>query len=87
MGQGQEMLTLSGTHDLTPFGDFTHSPYIYGGGGGAGHSLLHMPVLGPFVLMNDSGMFAWISLTAMSWKRQYSYQLQLGIISLLVTSS
>ena len=43
---GQEMLTLSGTHDFTPFVEF-----------------MILPIR---LRMNDSGLFAWISLTALS---------------------
>ena len=55
------MLTLSGTHDFTPFGELMISPihYIY-------IILLNLSVFGLFVRINDSGLFAWISLTALS---------------------
>ena len=53
------MLTLSGTPDLTPFGEFTISPihYIYT------LYITEFSVLGLCLRINDSGLFAWISLT------------------------
>ena len=60
---GQEMLTLSGTHDFIPFvggvHDFTHSLYVH-------YILLNLSVLGLCLRINDSGLFAWISQTALS---------------------
>ena len=60
---GQEMLTLSGTPDFTPFGEFMivliRYIYIY-------CVLLNLSVLGLCLQNNDSGLFAWISLTALS---------------------
>ena len=55
---GQEMPNLSGTPDLIPFGEFMISPIHY--------ILLNLSVLGLFLRINDSGLFAWISLTALS---------------------
>ena len=57
---GQEMLTLSGTPDFTPFGEFMISPihYIY--------ILLNLSVLKLYLQINNSGLLAWINLTALS---------------------
>ena len=55
------MITLSGTLDFTPFGEFMISPihYIY----------MNVSDLGLCLQINDSGMFAWISRT--TWSRTY----------------
>ena len=59
---GQEMLTLSGTHNCTSFvHDFTHSLYIY-----IHYILLNLSGLGLCLQINDSGLFAWINLAALS---------------------
>ena len=52
---GQEMLTLSGTYNFTPFGKFmiTHSLYMH-------YILLNLSVLGLYLRINDCGLFAWI---------------------------
>ena len=52
---GQDMLTLSWTPDVPPFGEFMISPIHY------------LSVLGLCLRINDSGLFAWISLTAVFW--------------------
>ena len=49
----QGMLTLSGVHDCT------HSLYMH-------YILLNLSVFGQRLRINDSGLFAWISLTALS---------------------
>ena len=52
----QEMLTISGPPDSTPFGEFMISPirYIY---------IIYLAVLGLLGLrITESGLFAWISL-------------------------
>ena len=55
---GQKMLTLSGTPDFTPFGEFMISPirynYIH-------YILLNLSVLGLCLRIND-----WIGLTVLS---------------------
>ena len=59
---GQEMVTLSGTPNFTPFGEFmisSHSLYIH-------YILLNLSVLGLCLWINDFGLFAWINLTALS---------------------
>ena len=58
------MLTLSGKPDFTPFGEFMISPihYIYN----IHYILLNLPVFGLCLQINDSGLFAWISRTALS---------------------
>ena len=58
---GQEMLTLSGTPDFTPFGEFMISPIHY-------INITEFVNLRTIRLrINDSGMFAWINLTALYW--------------------
>ena len=52
------MLTLSGTPELTLFGEFMISPIHY--------MLLNLSVLELCLRINDSGLFAWISLIALS---------------------
>ena len=59
----QEIFTLSGTPVFTPFGELMISPihYIYI------HYILHnLSVLVLYLRINDSGLFACISLTALS---------------------
>ena len=57
------MLTLSGTPDFTPFGEFMISSIHY--------RTLYITEFVSFRTMclriNDSDLFAWISLTALSW--------------------
>ena len=54
---GQEMLTLSGTPDFNPFGEFMISPihYIYM------YYQIHLSVSVLYLRINDYGLFAWIS--------------------------
>ena len=59
------MLNISGTPDF-PFGkvhDFTHSLY----------TLLNLSVLGLCLRMNGSGLFTWLSRTALSRDLFYYY--------------
>ena len=60
MTGAQDMLTLSGTPDFTPFGEFMISPIHY--------ILLNLSVVGPMTVVNGlmTGLFACISLTALS---------------------
>ena len=60
---GQEMHTPSGTPDFIPFGEFTISPihYIY-----IIYLIVNLSALGLCLQVNNSGLFAWISLTALS---------------------
>ena len=46
-------------HSLWGVHDFTHSFYIH-------YILLHLSVLGLCLRINDPGLFAWMSLTALS---------------------
>ena len=55
---GQQMHILSGTPDFTPFGEWIYSLYIH-------YILLNLSVLGLYLRING-GLFAWISLTALS---------------------
>ena len=57
---GQEILTLSGTPDITPFGEFMILPirYIY--------IVYYWICLRICLRINDSGLFAWISLAALA---------------------
>ena len=56
------MLTLSGTHDFTPFGEFMISPIHYN----IHYIILNLSALGLCLRINNSGLFAWISPTALS---------------------
>ena len=55
------MLTLSGTPDFTPFGEFMISPIHY-----SIYTLQKLSVLGLCLRIDDSGLFACISLTVLS---------------------
>ena len=71
------MCILSGTPDFTPFGEFMISPihYIYT------IYLLNLSGLGQCVWLNDSGQFAWISLTALSCLlRDKSFSISIDIL-------
>ena len=56
---GEETLTLSGTLDFTHFGEFMISPIHF-------ITYINLSVLRSRLRINDSGLFAWISLTALS---------------------
>ena len=68
------MLTLSGTPDFTPFREFmillirNNVHYV----------LLNLSVLGLCLRINDSGLFAWISLAALA--RTYCIMLYIYIL-------
>ena len=71
---GQEMLTISGTPDFTPFGEFmilliryTYTLCIT--------ELVSLRTI--CLLINDSSLFAWISLTALS--RDLFYKVGIGV--------
>ena len=58
-------------HSLWRVHDFTHSLYIH-------YILLNLSVLGLSFRINDSGLFAWISLTV--WSRTYYLLLALSLL-------
>ena len=54
---GKEILTVSGSPDFTPFGEFMKSPFMT-------YTLQNLSVFGLCLRMND--LFVWINLTAYS---------------------